>query len=580
LLPDWFHWKTSSRLIASVRFTTKFDGTQPIEETRMVFLDADGGNGVPVRVNKELPGPGTTVYGNIGNKIPQFQDQIVDLLPDDPDHLLMAVTPESDYLHPQVLSVDVNSGRPRLVQRERPDVVSFMTDDAGVVRLAQKVGRVAWNEKQRHFSYEVRDSAESDWRMIFEREADSRPRFAPLGFVPGQPNQLYVLTDGDQGRLVARSFDVTQRSFGAVLAEDSRCDVETLYIDYRLIGFNIPCRSDGLHYLDQAREHDRAAISRALKTDLVRVLDRTKDGTRSLIVSHPQPSAPASFWLLDRSSGKPELSPLGEAYPGVPADQIAEVKLVSYPARDGVAIPALLTLPLGAGQGPIGFVVLPHGGPTAHDRVQFDWMAQFLISRGYGVLQPQFRGSSGYGVEFQQAGYQQWGLLMQDDITDGTRWLISQKLADPKRICIVGASFGGYAALMGVVKEPDLYACAAAFAPVTDLESLVQRLKIFAFKDINIPHIQGTDQSFDATSPADNADKIRVPVLLMHGRQDFTVPVDHTEEMERALKRNHKPVEAIYLDKADHYFATGSDRLAWLGALERFLARPLSAKAD
>jgi dipeptidyl aminopeptidase/acylaminoacyl peptidase len=167
---------------------------------------------------------------------------------------------------------------------------------------------------------------------------------------------------------------------------------------------------------------------------------------------------------------------------------------------------------------------------------------------------------------------------MQDDITDGTRWLVTQKLADPRRICIVGASFGGYAALMGAVKEPDLYACAAAFAPVTDLDSLVNRLRMFAFKDLNLPRIKSDGQSLSATSPVDHADAIRVPVLLMHGREDFTVPVDHSEEMERALRRAGKPVQAIYLEHADHYFASGKDRTAWLTALDSFLAAALAER--
>jgi dipeptidyl aminopeptidase/acylaminoacyl peptidase len=168
---------------------------------------------------------------------------------------------------------------------------------------------------------------------------------------------------------------------------------------------------------------------------------------------------------------------------------------------------------------------------------------------------------------------------MQDDVTDGTHWLIDQGWADPAHIAIVGASYGGYAALMGVIKEPKLYACAAAFAPVTDLNRLVGDLHNFAFKDVNIPRIKGAGQDLDVTSPVENADKVEVPVLLMHGRNDFTVPVGHSEEMERALKRAKKPVEAVYLEKADHYFAAGSDRLAWLSGLDRLLAANLRVSA-
>lgn len=574
--PNWFHWKTSDRLLASLRFTKVIRGDIPYAETRLVFVDADGANGVPVKVNTELPA-GRLVVGNSRNRVPQFQDRVISLLPDDPDHLLMAVTPENGWTHPEVLKVDIHSGQPTLILPNQMSVVSWFADADGVVRAGVKLDRIGWGGKEILRSVIVRATVDSDWKTVHEGDVTWGTRFDPVGFSKTAPNVLYVLTKGEGNRLEARPFDLVADRLGPPVAADAGCDVQAVERDRQLIGFSIPCRADGLRYLDEAWQRDLEEARAALQTTALRIIDRTADGKRALIAAAKTASAPPAYWLLDRRGAEPQLRPLGGTYQNVPPDRIAEVTSISFPARDGLTIPAQLALPVGHGRGdgPIAFVVLPHGGPTAHDSIGFNWIVQFLISRGYGVLQPQFRGSSGYGPAFQEAGYQQWGRAMQDDVTDGTRWLIDQKLADPAHICIVGANYGGYAALMGVVKEPGLYACAAAFAPITDLDLLLRRREMFAFKDVNIPRLKAEGQSLNGDSPVENAEKIQVPVLLMHGRKDFTVPVRHSEEMESALHRAGRSVDAIYLDKADHFFSAGDDRLAWLSALDRFLAANL-----
>lgn len=584
-LPDWFHWKTSNRLLASVRFTANRVPGAPNGETRLVFINADGSNATVPKVTKDLPSGNIVVYGNIGNRIPQFQDRVINLLPDDPDHLLMAVTPLTDYIHPQVVKVDVNSGRPAVVQGVSGDVINWMTDGTGMVRVGIEIKRAHFGDSETRRAVVIRNTPDENWQVIDESDVNGGHRFFPAGFAKDDPNILYVLTDDASGRLVARKFDMTSRALGDIVAGASDCDVDAMERDHQLLGFRLPCHNAEQHYLDPDWQKDWEALRKYLKTDFVTLIDRTPDGQRTMAAVHRSIAAPVSFWLLDRRQKPANLRELGGAYEAIPDDQLAVPRWISYRARDGLPISAILTLPVGTpepgreGAKPIPFVLLPHGGPSSHDRLQFDWMVQFLISRGYGVLQPQFRGSTGYGLPFQEAGYQQWGGAMQDDLTDGTHWLIDQGWADPAHIAIVGASYGGYAALMGVIKEPKLYACAAAFAPVTDLNRLVGDLHNFAFKDVNIPRIKGAGQDLDVTSPVENADKIEVPILLMHGRKDFTVPVEHSEEMERALKRAKKPVEAVYLEKADHYFAAGSDRLAWLSGLDRLLAANLRVSA-
>ena len=570
VLPNWFHWKTSNRLFASFRGTTYYAGGL-IETTRMYFVDADGSHWQQVHFDS-LAAPQVKVV--VGVVRPQFQDEILSLLPHDPNHILMMRPSTRDSPSPEAVLVDTKSGLPSDKDDTRLHEVDWIADDDGDIRATIQIGHTGLIGDYTHRTVSVRNTVHDDWRVINEGEIGVSKRFNPVGFDQRNPQVLYVLADDENNRLAAYAFDLTANKLGAPIMQDAECDVVVHQHNYQVSGFEAPCRSNEEVYLDPAWQKDAQAVRGALGAYGVGIIDRTDDGKRVLFAVRFKTTSPLQYWLLDRTTGKTSLKPLGGAYPKISDDQVADTKAVSYKARDGLKIPALLTMPTAPHDGPIAFVVLPHGGPTSHDWIHFDWEAQFLASLGYGVLQPQFRGSSGYSFDFQKAGYQQWGLAMQDDVTDGTRWLIDSKLADPKRICIVGASYGGYAALMGAVKEPNLYACAAAFAPVTNLSQLVARLYEFRFSDINIPMISG-GQSLDATSPDENAEKIRAPILLMHGRKDFTVPVEHTESMERALHRANKPVEAIYLDEADHYFAVSGDRKAWLSALQKFLAANL-----
>jgi dipeptidyl aminopeptidase/acylaminoacyl peptidase len=225
-------------------------------------------------------------------------------------------------------------------------------------------------------------------------------------------------------------------------------------------------------------------------------------------------------------------------------------------------------------------VVMPHGGPDDRDYLRFDWWTQFLANRGYAVFQPNFRGSSGYGDAFTKAGLHQWGLKMQDDITDGVKKLIADGVADPDRICIVGASYGGYAALAGATFTPDLYKCAASFAGVSNLRTMLQRAGA-EHGDINTSHasfwisrigdLSKDSDQIDATSPALHADKVKIPILLMHGKSDTTVPVEESEQERDALERAGKKVTFIQFDGDDHYFGLAATRIGMLTALEKFL---------
>jgi dipeptidyl aminopeptidase/acylaminoacyl peptidase len=273
--------------------------------------------------------------------------------------------------------------------------------------------------------------------------------------------------------------------------------------------------------------------------------------------------------------GQPaSLEPIGDTYPYIPDESVAPIKSIVYRARDGLQIHGYLTMPLGKVDGPIPFVVLPHGGPYSRDYKEFDYIAQMIASRGYGVLQPNFRGSTGYGGAFLEAGFREWGRKMQDDVTDATKWLIDQKLADPSRICIFGWSYGGYAALMGAIREPTLYRCAASMAGVTDLKH-IQPNSGRMLSGVAVPVLNGDRSLIAENSPAKNADKIMIPILLAHGEQDLNVSVEDSTEMEAALKSAGKKVDSIYFGGDDHFLFLEGDRIAFLKKLDSFLRENL-----
>ena len=308
------------------------------------------------------------------------------------------------------------------------------------------------------------------------------------------------------------------------------------------------------------------------------ILQSESQNFDKVIVRVSSASEPHTYYLLDRKThfaGR-----IGGAYPGLHSQDLGVVKPYPYKARDGLDIPAYLTLPPGKAPKDLPVVVFPHGGPEARDSMDFNWWTQFMANRGYAVLQPNYRGSSGYGYAFRKAGFHQWGLKMQDDLTDGVRKLIADGIADPKRICIVGASYGGYAAMAGAAFTPDLYACAVSVAGVTDLPKLLDseewdsgvKSKTMSYIHSRIGSASEDMGRLEATSPALHADKIKCPVLLMHGNSDYTVRVDQSVEMYGKLKALGKSVEFIRFEgDEDHYLERADTRIRMLKAIEKFL---------
>ena len=353
-------------------------------------------------------------------------------------------------------------------------------------------------------------------------------------------------------------------------------------VDGRVIAVTIGGHEQTTRWLDSVAERRFKALHKNFGAHWITFVGRSADNQKIVVLVEDQTHAPIHY-LVDYTAKKADI--INEAYPLLEGVKLGAVRDFQYEARDKYALDGFLTIPAGAEEKNLPLVVMPHGGPEAHDEAGFDWLAQFLASRGYAVLQPQFRGSTGRGRAHADAGRNQWGLRMQDDVTDGVQALISQGIADPKRICIVGWSYGGYSALAGAAFTPDMYACAASINGVTDLPAMLgfvgrddRESDAFAYwrDHIGSPF----DPNVIGKSPARAAANVKAPILLLHGTNDTVVPIEQSRLMASALRSARRPVEFVELTGEDHWMKTSStSRIRTLTELESFLWKNIGGAA-
>jgi dienelactone hydrolase len=342
----------------------------------------------------------------------------------------------------------------------------------------------------------------------------------------------------------------------------------------RLVGLDLGGETPFQQFFEPALARRAGSLAKPLRRP-VRVVSWTSD-SRRMILFTDYPTDPGTFWLVDG----PSVRPIAYQYPEIPDAWVGESRSVSFSAQDGLSLKGVLTLPPGRQSRALPLVVLPHGGPEAHDVVGFDWWAQAFASRGYAVFQPNFRGSDGYGLALRDKGFGEWGGKMQTDISDGVANLARQGVVDPRRVCIVGASYGGYAALAGVTLQQGLYRCAVAYGGVSDLRLLLQAVTPEDSDDASAGArylhkflgVRGVDDHrLERLSPAKLASRADAPILLIHGADDTVVPIAHAKEMERELRRAGKSVQFVTLKSEDHWLSHDAARKAMLAAAVTFV---------
>jgi dipeptidyl aminopeptidase/acylaminoacyl peptidase len=315
------------------------------------------------------------------------------------------------------------------------------------------------------------------------------------------------------------------------------------------------------------------------------IISRSRDEKRFLMLAFSDRD-PGTYYLVDLKSEKPQVSRLGERLAGYPVAEMAPMYPIQYEARDGETIHGYVTIPVGEKKSGLPFVVLPHGGPFVRDSWQFHPLVQFLANRGYGVLQMNFRGSPGYGTEFFMKGKKEIGRGMQDDIEDGTRWLMAKGFADSDRIAIIGSSYGGYAALFALGHNPELYRCGVSINGVTDWTDIIKERRGEEYKYaylhfrewIGDPKLN--PEFLAGASPVNFAAKITAPVFIIQGKDDRTVPAKQARRMVDALEKAGRPPQTLYFSKEGHSFKHEKNRTREYAEIEQFLAKHLAPRSS
>lgn len=421
-----------------------------------------------------------------------------------------------------------------------------------------------------------RDQAGQPWRKLSEHPIYEK-KFSVLGFDADGTTMLVAATkqDGLQGIF---KYDFAANKPGELLASDKTVDVDGGLVytpDSRvLLGVRVSSEPPVTVWFDKGMASLQAGIDKAFP-GMVNVIHPSNAQAPMLIYSYSS-TQPGRYSLYHPS--KKKLQNLFATRPWIDPAKMSVQQAYDYVARDGLPILSYLTLPKGREPKALPMVVLVHGGPWARDHWGFDPQVQFLAGMGYAVLQPQFRGSTGFGDGHYKKSFAQWGLSMQDDVTDGLQSLVKQGVVDPKRVCIMGASYGGYATMMGLVKDPDLYRCGVNLFGVTNLfyisssDSWGDRAATY-HKDKTLGDPSKLRDQFNATSPSKHADRIKAPVFMAYGEKDYRVPLVHGEEMRDGLKKHGKVVEYMELEKEEHGIAKEETRYQVFGAIETFLKK-------
>ncbi|GGK11292.1 alpha/beta hydrolase family protein [Luteimonas terricola] len=509
-----------------------------------------------------------------GKKAEMVWAQVVDTLRDNPNEAIISVGGFGDDPYTRAERLNVVTGRRLPVTRAPVRNGRYVTDGAGVVRAAHGVTI----ENSVKTFIRQRDGAE--WTLIND-EASNGVSLIPIGFSADDAS-LYVYAQRNSGTSVIEAYDMVTGKRTVVLA-DEKAEPERVLRD-PVSGVPV-----GVRYMDgiartgffdpeSAIARQYRSLEAAFPGQSVLITSSTADG--SIMLFHVWSDRnPGEFYTYD-SVNKRAAHVLATRSWHDP-EKMAAMRPIALQARDGLPLAGYVTLPHGSDGTGLPMVLMPHGGPYGiYDRWAFNPDVQLLAAAGYAVLQLNYRGSGNHGRAFQQAGAREWGGKMQDDLTDATRWAISEGIADPSRICIHGGSYGGYAALMGAAKEPDLYRCASGYVGVYDLPAMQaedarssRRLGNWS-KD----WVGDDPVALAAVSPSRMATRIKVPVFLAAGGEDEVAPVEHTRKMERALQAANVPVESLYYRNEGHGFYVDANRREYYSRLLDFLGRHIGGK--
>ena len=499
---------------------------------------------------------------------------IVDSLEEQDDFILIGMNRRDQRLF-DVYRLNLETGELTLLEENPGDIAGWMTDHDGKLRVAVRSDGV-------NTSLLYRDKEEEPFRTILT--TDFRESVSPL-FFTFDNKKLYVASNLGRDKSAIFVFNPESVEHEELLFEHPEVDVSALFRSRKrkvITGTGFTTDRFHYHFFDEERAALQRELEEQLPGDEVVVASMSRDETKVLVYAGSDRTR-GTYYFFDRETK--DFRKLAELVPWLPKERMAPMKHISYTSRDGLTIRGYLTLPLGKEPKNLPVVIHPHGGPWVRDGWGFDPQVQFLASRGLAVLQMNFRGSTGYGRAFWEAGFKEWGRSMQNDVTDGVHWLIERGIADPQRVGIYGASYGGYAVLAGLAFTPDLYACGVDYVGVSNIFTLLETIPPYwelgrqmLYEQIGDP--EKDKELLKAASPVFHADSITAPLFVAQGANDPRVKKAESDQIVEALRSRGIEVEYMVKENEGHGFRNEENRFDFYRAMERFLAAHLGSLSE
>lgn len=543
-----YFWKGNDRIIY-------VQDSKGDENFRLFGVDKDGSN------QKDL-----TPFDKV-------RAGIVDDLVDNSNEMLIQMNKENPQVF-DVYRIDVNTGKMIVVGRNPGNITGWQTDHNGKLRVAITTDGV-------NTSVLYRDSEDQEFKTLLT--TTFKETFSPLFFTFDNKN-LYVSSNIGRDKSAIVEYDITNNKEVKVLYENPDYDVNGLNYSRKrkVIEFaNYTGWKQEYHFFDKETNDIYNDLTSKLPGKQLAVTGINKNEDKLLVRTYSDKSLGAYYFYNVKTK---ELNMLTEVSPWLNEEHLADQKPITYKTRDGLTIHGYLTLPKGIDPKNLPVVINPHGGPWYRDAWGFNPEVQFLANRGYAVLQMNFRGSTGYGREFWEISFKQWGKTMQDDISDGVKWLIDQGIADPKRVAIYGGSYGGYATLAGLTFSPELYACGVDYVGVSNLFTFQASIPPYwePYKEMlyeMVGHPQKDSLLLRDASPVFHVDNIKAPLLIAQGLNDPRVKKSESDQMVEALKQKGIDVPYMVKDNEGHGFRNEENRFDFYGAMEQFFFKHLGGRA-
>lgn len=499
---------------------------------------------------------------------------IIDSLEEQDDFILIGMNRRDQRLF-DVYRLNLETGELTLLEENPGDIAGWMTDHDGKLRVAVRSDGV-------NTSLLYRDKEDEPFRNILT--TDFRESVSPL-FFTFDNTKLYVASNLGRDKSAIFVFNPRTVEHEELLFEHPDVDVSSLFRSRKrkvITGTGFTTDRFRYHFFDEERAALQNELEERLPGDEVVVASMSRDETKVLVYAGSDRTR-GTYFFFDRETK--DFRKLAELAPWLAKERMAPMTPVSYVSRDGLTIHGYLTLPPGKEPKNLPVVIHPHGGPWVRDGWGFDPQVQFLASRGLAVLQMNFRGSTGYGRAFWEAGFKEWGRSMQDDVTDGVLWLVEQGIADPKRVGIYGASYGGYAVLAGLAFTPDLYACGVDYVGVSNIFTLLETIPPYwelgrQMLYEKIGHPEKDKELLKAASPVFHADRITAPLFVAQGANDPRVKKAESDQIVEALRSRGIEVEYMVKENEGHGFRNEENRFDFYRAMERFLATHLGSLSE